>query len=73
MLFFPKLLAGPILKYHEMKDQIAKPPAVEWSDFVRGFLRFARITYDIAGRLYGANKDEQKAVKDGWKAVGIAV
>ncbi|USV99396.1 M4 family metallopeptidase [Pseudomonas pergaminensis] len=38
-----------------------------------GFLRFARITYDVAGRLYGANKDEQKAVKDGWKAVGIAV
>jgi alginate O-acetyltransferase complex protein AlgI len=42
VLFFPKLLAGPILKYHEMKDQIAKPPAVEWSDFATGFLRFAR-------------------------------
>jgi len=42
VLFFPKLLAGPILKYHEMKDQIAKPPAVEWSDFGTGFLRFAR-------------------------------
>src|ERR1041384_6122662 len=26
VLFFPKLLAGPILKYHEMKDQIASPP-----------------------------------------------
>ncbi|PRW95436.1 peptidase M4 family protein, partial [Pseudomonas fragi] len=38
-----------------------------------GFLRFARITYDVAGRLYGANKDEQKAVKEGWKAVGISV
>ena len=38
-----------------------------------GFLRFARITYDIAGRLYGANKDEHKAVKEGWKAVGINV
>src|SRR3954452_17593419 len=42
VLFFPKLLAGPILKYHEMKDQIASPPAVEWSDFQVGFLRFAR-------------------------------
>jgi alginate O-acetyltransferase complex protein AlgI len=42
VLFFPKLLAGPILKYHEMKDQIASPPAVEWNDFWTGFLRFAR-------------------------------
>jgi alginate O-acetyltransferase complex protein AlgI len=42
VLFFPKLLAGPILKYHEMRDQIAKPRAVEWSDFGVGFLRFAR-------------------------------
>lgn len=42
VLFFPKLLAGPILKYHEMRDQIAKPRAVEWSDFSVGFLRFSR-------------------------------
>jgi alginate O-acetyltransferase complex protein AlgI len=42
VLFFPKLLAGPILKYHEIKDQIAAPPAIEWSDFEAGFLRFAR-------------------------------
>src|SRR4051794_20852833 len=42
VLFFPKLLAGPILKYYEMKDQIASPPAIEWSDFQIGFLRFAR-------------------------------
>ena len=42
VLFFPKLLAGPILKYHEMRDQIAKPPAVEWNDLWTGFLRFAR-------------------------------
>ena len=42
VLFFPKLLAGPILKYHEMKDQIAKPPSIAWSDFGDGFLRFAR-------------------------------
>lgn len=42
VLFFPKLLAGPILKYHEMKDQIAAPPAIEWSDIFGGLLRFAR-------------------------------
>ncbi len=42
VLFFPKLLAGPILKYHEMRDQIASPRAVEWSDFGFGFLRFSR-------------------------------
>jgi alginate O-acetyltransferase complex protein AlgI len=42
VLFFPKLLAGPILKYHEMKDQVAAPPGIEWSDFQTGFLRFAR-------------------------------
>lgn len=42
VLFFPKLLAGPILKYHEMRDAIASPPPVAWTDFQVGFLRFAR-------------------------------
>jgi alginate O-acetyltransferase complex protein AlgI len=42
VLFFPKLLAGPILKYHEMKSQIEAPPVVLWSDLGVGFLRFAR-------------------------------
>jgi alginate O-acetyltransferase complex protein AlgI len=42
VLFFPKLLAGPILKYHEMRDQIARPAAVQWSDFGSGFMRFSR-------------------------------
>lgn len=42
VLFFPKLLAGPILKYHEMRDAIANPPPVVWTDFQAGFLRFAR-------------------------------
>src|SRR5450830_1345050 len=51
--------------YDALRDSRLRPNA--------GFLRFARITYDIAGRLYGANKSEQKAVKDGWKAVGINV
>jgi alginate O-acetyltransferase complex protein AlgI len=42
VFFFPKLLAGPILKYHEMRDQIAAPPTIQWRDFGGGFLRFAR-------------------------------
>lgn len=42
VLFFPKLLAGPILKYHEMKDQIERPSGATWDGFVDGFLRFVR-------------------------------
>lgn len=42
VLFFPKLLAGPILKYHEMREAIASPPPVVWTDFQEGFLRFSR-------------------------------
>jgi alginate O-acetyltransferase complex protein AlgI len=42
VLFFPKLLAGPILKYHEMEQQIASPPAFAFEDFWAGFTRFAR-------------------------------
>ncbi|WP_263263133.1 M4 family metallopeptidase [Pseudomonas sp. RIT-PI-S] len=38
-----------------------------------GFLRFARITSDIAGRLYGTGKGAHQAVKEGWAAVGIDV
>ena len=42
VLFFPKLLAGPILKYHDMRETIASPPPAVWTDFQEGFLRFAR-------------------------------
>ena len=42
VLFFPKLLAGPILKYHEMAGQIAAPPTIEWTDLGTGLWRFAR-------------------------------
>jgi alginate O-acetyltransferase complex protein AlgI len=42
VLFFPKLLAGPILKYHEMEHQIETPPLITWADLGVGFLRFAR-------------------------------
>jgi hypothetical protein len=42
VFFFPKLLAGPILKYHELQQQIAQPVAVGWDDFSAGFPRLSR-------------------------------
>lgn len=42
VLFFPKLLAGPILKYHEMKDQIEQPAGASVDGFLHGFQRFVR-------------------------------
>jgi len=37
------------------------------------FKKFARVTYDTAGDLYGVGKPEQDAVKKGWEIVGIDV
>jgi alginate O-acetyltransferase complex protein AlgI len=42
VFLFPKLLAGPILKYHEMERQFADPAKVGLNDFQEGFLRTAR-------------------------------
>jgi Zn-dependent metalloprotease len=33
----------------------------------------ARLTWAVAGKLYGKNSPEQKAVKNGWKGVGISI
>src|SRR5262249_12553628 len=44
VFFFPKLLAGPILKYHEMQAQIADPKPSDGADCWQGYLRFARGT-----------------------------
>ncbi|WP_040262656.1 M4 family metallopeptidase [Pseudomonas massiliensis] len=49
--------------YDSLRDPKLRPNS--------GFLRFARITYEVAGRLYGAKSAEQKAVKQGWAAVGL--
>jgi len=38
VLFFPKLLAGPILKYHEMSHQILSLPTIDLSDLGAGGL-----------------------------------
>jgi alginate O-acetyltransferase complex protein AlgI len=42
VFFFPKLLAGPILKYHEMQAQIATPAPAGFADAAEGMVRFAR-------------------------------
>jgi Zn-dependent metalloprotease len=51
--------------YDALRDSRVRPNT--------GFLRFARITYDVAGRLFGLNSPERQAVRDGWSAVGINV
>jgi Zn-dependent metalloprotease len=38
-----------------------------------GFSRFARLTVDVAGRLYGSGSTEEQAVRHGWAEVGIRV
>ncbi|MEA3461928.1 MAG: M4 family metallopeptidase, partial [Bacteroidota bacterium] len=35
------------------------------------FQAAANLSYQVAGDLYGKNSTEQKAVYNGWKAVGI--
>jgi Zn-dependent metalloprotease len=49
--------------YETLRNANLKPNA--------DFITFAKLTYDIAGRLYTANSPEQQAVKDGWAAVGL--
>jgi alginate O-acetyltransferase complex protein AlgI len=39
VFFFPKLLAGPIIKYHDIESQFARRPE-RWSDVEAGFARF---------------------------------
>lgn len=40
VLFFPKLLAGPIVKFHDIAPQFALPPAPSLDAFTAGFARF---------------------------------
>jgi Zn-dependent metalloprotease len=51
--------------YDTLLDAKLKPNA--------NFLSFAKITYDVAGRLYDPNGPERQAVRDGWAAVGINI
>ena len=43
MAFFPQLIAGPIVRYHQIEDQIRTPPprSERLSDVAEGFPRFA--------------------------------
>ena len=38
---FPQLIAGPIVRYHEIADQLRDQAHDRWGDFVDGFPRFA--------------------------------
>ncbi|WP_424362138.1 MBOAT family O-acyltransferase [Methylocystis parvus] len=40
VFFFPKLLAGPIIKYHDIAGQFETCPHAHIDDFVNGFSRF---------------------------------
>jgi alginate O-acetyltransferase complex protein AlgI len=42
VLFFPKLLAGPIIKYHEMDPQIRRLAPIKADEVLAGVERFAR-------------------------------
>jgi Zn-dependent metalloprotease len=37
------------------------------------FAEAARVTYQVAGELYGASSLEQQAVRRGWEGVGLSV
>jgi Zn-dependent metalloprotease len=51
--------------YDALRDSRIKPNT--------GFVRFARITYDIASRRFGPSSLECQAVREGWAKVGIGV
>jgi alginate O-acetyltransferase complex protein AlgI len=58
ILFFPQLIAGPIIRYHEIHQQITTR-SYDTHDFLIGFFRFARglakkvLIADPAGRIAG--------------------
>jgi alginate O-acetyltransferase complex protein AlgI len=41
ILMFPQLIAGPIVRFHEIADQLEKPSPDRIGDFAAGFPRFA--------------------------------
>ena len=41
ILMFPQLIAGPIVRFHEIADQLEKPAQDRVGDFAAGFPRFA--------------------------------
>ncbi|NML13610.1 M4 family metallopeptidase [Azohydromonas caseinilytica] len=51
--------------YEALRDPRVRPYS--------GFRAFARVTRDVASRLYGFNSPQRQAVHEGWAEVGIAV
>ncbi len=51
--------------YEALRDSKLRPNS--------GFRTFARLTVANAGRLYGQNSPEQRAIHDSWTGVGVAV
>jgi Zn-dependent metalloprotease len=49
--------------YDSLRDPRIKPNT--------GFRRFARVTFDVAGKLYGNGSTQRQAVHAGWATVGI--
>jgi Zn-dependent metalloprotease len=49
--------------YETLRDSRLRPNT--------GFSRFARLTVDAAGRLYGSSSTEKKAVGSAWAEVGV--
>ena len=78
MAFFPQLIAGPIVRYHEIDDQILAPPprSSRIDDFAEGFPRFALglskkvVIADPAGRVADAAFAVSAAPDDGTAWLG---
>jgi Zn-dependent metalloprotease len=49
--------------YETLRDSHLRPDT--------GFTRFARLTIDVAGRLYGSSSEEKRAVANAWMEVGV--
>ncbi len=56
---FPQLVAGPIVRYTELEDQLLRPAVPEWADMRDGLRRFALglgkkvLLADALGRFWG--------------------
>lgn len=67
VMFFPKLLAGPIIKYHEIDAQFRAPPAAGAAMVTDGFLRFMQgvIKKVLLADVLGSAADEVFALPPG--------
>jgi Zn-dependent metalloprotease len=54
-----------LIWYETLRDSALRPNS--------GFQRFARLTNNVAAKLFGHNSQEQQAVRTAWSEVGIQV